>query len=227
LVAKLQHADPVSILDKRAAGTTEVKLRADTTDNLTVAASFATTAACSIEKAFIRAKRGGTIASGKFIKLEVFSDSTGDPDAAVAAATTIDPTSISTAYDYVGFTFPSLVDLAASTTYHFALSGDYTVHGTNCVILSATTLASGGRLSLYGSSWAPVATQSPNMWGTGYRWADEKAWTVAASAVLSAHSPANIDYLSKSVRGRLEVTAGDGSTKYHAGLAVIAQREQG
>ena len=228
LVAAVQSADVASLVDSRAEGSTDIILREDTTVNLTLASSCTLTADATVSKVYLRLKRGGTVAASKYIKLEVQSDSSDDPDdTALITATTIDPTTIATSYDYVAFTFPSLVDLASATDYHFVLSGNYDVHGTNYIAWSATTVASGGTLSYFNAAWAQKTTQTPNLWATGHKWDDDKLWTLGPTAVLSTWSPACIDAEAKSFRGRMEVTSGDGSTSYNAGMHVIAQREQG
>lgn len=229
LVAKVQSSEIAAIKDARASGTTDIKLREGAATNLTVGAAFTPSLNCSVSQCLIRMKRTGTIAGSKFIKLEIQSNSTTVPDdVALVAATTLDPLTVPTAYDFVPFTFTSLVDLASATAYHFVLSGDYTVHGTNCVLLSATTIAAAGTISKYDAAWARVATQSANLYATGYNWTDEKAITLDATGTITAWSPSDgIDSLGNFVRGRLEATSGDGDTSYVGGIHVLAEREQG
>ena len=163
LDVKLQHSDPLARgYSQLSAGETETKLKTGAATNVKVAATFTQVAAASIKKVSLKLKKIGTLAAGKKVTVEIFSDNAGAPNASLGSTTLDIDTEIGTAFATITATFATPVDVSASTVYHVVLSADYTASSTNCVVVRSFTVASGGTLRTFNGTdtWTATATEA-------------------------------------------------------------------
>lgn len=161
----LQGAPESVVSTLSSTADTGVALRYATNDNIKLSYSFLTAQAYNgLYSVKLYLKKLGTPAGGTpKIWVTVESDSGGNPNGAITNGTSnvIDPTTLSTSYGWIEFTFAIEPVLATSTTYHIVLQGDYTVDASNHVLWAVDTVTSGGKMEIYDSSWADVSTQTP------------------------------------------------------------------
>lgn len=164
LDVKLQQAAlPVVGQNYTTVGTTINKLRAAATTTNKLAAKFTQSGAKSIKYVDLWLRKTGTIASSQTVTLDIFTNNAGVPSAtSLGASSTVSiDNEITSAYTWVRFTFPTAIDLADATIYHFVLSGSYTASTSNYVDWNSNTVASAGNQSTFdATNWTAVATES-------------------------------------------------------------------
>jgi hypothetical protein len=167
----------VGSLQVRPGGSNETKLRAGATDNIQLAASWTPTEDfVHVKEVSLLLKKSGTITSGKKLTLQMRSDSSGLPSStAIGTSAQVETDNIPTSAGWVKFTFTTHVQGLAGITYHFVLTGDYDVSGTNCIVWISNTVASGGNQEIKDSSWAAVATENFNI--------DARVWNLPALGI--------------------------------------------
>lgn len=170
LAVKLQSSGNVARGYDNSAGAADagVELRKGSNDNYRLSIKFTQSGARQINKVFLKLKNTGTITAGKIVTVTIETDSTGNPSGtAVHADATANVlcNAIGSSYQWVEFAFVRPVDLADATVYHIVLTGDYTAHATNCIVLATSTVASGGNFNIYDSSWGTMSTTDK---GVGY-----------------------------------------------------------
>jgi hypothetical protein len=154
-------------LNFQVAGTTEIPLRNGAADNVELGCKWTQAAESSLKHVYLMLKRSGTIAAGKKIWIRLVGNSGGSPDSLVlAASAALEAADIGTSYTWVKFTFPQEVKLEAGTVYHIVLSGNYEVSTSNHIRWRSKTVASGGNQEVYDSSWAAVATENFEIYGS-------------------------------------------------------------
>ncbi len=136
-------------------------LRLGDADNVELAVSFTPTANMVAQEARLGLKRFGTIPAGKFVWVEIQTDSTGSPSGtAVGVSARIPASSISPAgYEVVSFPFPRGVSLDANTSYHLVLKGDYDPSTANYIAVVTDEVASGGAAEIKDAAWADDPTK--------------------------------------------------------------------
>jgi hypothetical protein len=173
---KAQHSESIAAgYSQVTVGTTYNELRVSASSNVKLAATRTTVTASSVKHVFLQLKKQGTLATGKKLTLTIEADNSGAPTGtALGTAGTVDiDTEVSTASDWVQFTFANPVDLAAATKYHFVLAGDYTASGDNNVCWRSATVASDGNSTANdGSSWTATATEDFELFTRDYVFAD-------------------------------------------------------
>lgn len=192
LAVKLQQAaNPAVNVTYTVTGTTDDELREGATTKVQLAAKFTQSGAKSIKYIDLWLAKEGTLTAGKKLTLTIYTNSAGVPSATVvgAASNTVDiDTEVTTSFTWVRFTFPKPVDVADSTIYHAALSGDYTVSGSNNVMWKSTTVASAGNQSTNdATNWTAVATQSHRfiIYDTAFTDITSGAYTTITTATAS------------------------------------------
>jgi hypothetical protein len=210
-----------------AVGTTWTQVNKGTDDNVALAAKWTQSGARSLKTATLFLKKVGTLAAGKKLTLDIFSDDAGSPDASLATSATVDIDSlVTTTGGYVTFTFPTLVELANATVYHAVLTADYTNSSSNYVAWRSKTVGSGGNLEVKDSDWAAVTTTEALEWFN-----EVYAFTNLTGSVMAQVDAANVTHrleveaeTSKRVV-RPVLTVGGGSPHlFTSMLAVIASR---
>jgi len=89
---------------------------------------FRPSVSADIGKVAVRMARSGTIAAGKKVWLEIWSDNAGKPNAKIVESTTkkeANDITNDTHGDWYEFEFAAGTPLVAGTTYHIIYNGDY------------------------------------------------------------------------------------------------------
>lgn len=189
LANKIQSSDALAVgHSQMTVGTVDNELREGATTNVRIAAKFTQSGARSIKQAWLRLKKGGTIAAGKKLTLKIETDSSGPSGTVLGTSSTVDiDTEVSTSYTWTKFTFAKPVDVADATAYHFALEGDYTADGTNNVMWRSATVASGGNFfSHNNTSWSATATKNLEVFAEEYAFADVAGLTFTGMSGASS-----------------------------------------
>ncbi len=157
----------VSAYDYTTAGDTWITLRYDTDDQVKLAHKFTTAASgaaatATIFKVKFYMKQVGSIAASKYVWATLEGDSSGPDGTAQQTSYKILANSISSTGEYITFEFRQPIALTAATVYYVVLQGDWTLSTTKHLAIYVDTVASGGTLYVYDSSWANTSTQSPN-----------------------------------------------------------------
>lgn len=173
---KIQTSDiGVGSVNVTTAPDVAIGLRVGATDNIKLALHFTQSGAKSIKNVYLKLKRVGTIGGTDTITLNLYANTgTYAPTGStLGASANVVPSTIGTEWEWVKFTFSTPVELSASTVYHAELTGAYTQSATNYVALGVATVASGGNLNIYDSSYGgTVATQQGCMKIEQYAFAD-------------------------------------------------------
>lgn len=156
----------LSAYDYTTTGDTFIPLRNGASDNVKIAHKF-TTASASTPTFYsvkMRLREEGTVAAAKYVWVTIEGDSSGPDGTAVWTSYKKLAADISTASGGEDITFyfrqSATSALTASTVYYAVLQGDYTASSTNQIQARIDTVASGGTVYLYDSSWANVTTQT-------------------------------------------------------------------
>jgi len=156
----------LSAYDYTTAGDTWIPLRNSGSDNVKIAHKF-TTASGSTPTFYsvtMRLREEGTVATSKYMWVTIEGDSSGPDGSAVWTSYKVACEDTSTASGGEDITFyfrqSATSALTASTAYYAVLQADYTASATNQIQARVDTVASGGTVYLYDSSWANVSTQS-------------------------------------------------------------------
>lgn len=164
-----------------------IGLRIGATDNIKLAAYWTQSGARSIKYVYLKLKRVGTIGGTDTITLNLYANTgTYAPTGStLGTATVVVPSTLGTEWEWVKFTFSTPVELSDATVYHAELTGGYTQSASNYVALGVVTVASGGNLNIFDSSYGgTVSTQQVCMKIEQYNFAD--ATGGAFSAVSDA-----------------------------------------
>lgn len=154
-------------LNFQVVGTTEIPLRNGAADNVELGGKWTQSAESTLKHVYLRLKRTGTIAAGKKVWIRLVGNNAGVPDGLVlAASAVVDADTMSTSFASVKFTFPQEVTLDAATVYHIVLAGNYDASAANHIKWRSKTVASGGNQEIYDASWAAVATENFEIYGS-------------------------------------------------------------
>lgn len=177
---KLQSSLPIAVgtLNEVTAGSVDIPLRNATDDNIKLAYAWTQSGARQIKNVYLMLKRVGTIASGKIVKVGIFTDNSGDPSASQVGAysASVAADTMSTSYAWVKFTFATPIDVADTTKYWIQLEGDYTLSASNQVNWRVRTVASGGLFDIFDTAWGgAVTTQKAEGYIEQYNFTDVAA----------------------------------------------------
>jgi len=170
LDVKLQESDPPELSDQINAydGVDDgsEKLRDGAGSNLLFAIPFTPSADITVYSVDLWLSRLGTITAGESVWVEIWDDSTGDPNAneegaqGLTESRKILGSDIDTSIAMYNFIMEDGYDLSSGSQYWIVVNGDITVSATNCIQVHYDTATSGCKY--YDAAWAVMTNQ--NVW---------------------------------------------------------------
>lgn len=165
VVQESNTAVPGGGLNNMTASTADSLGLRNTADSTNWKLAFSVTQDSSrtISSVTLKMRKVGSPTTTNGVILSIQTDNSGDPSGTQVHADAIDTvliSSIGSTWQWVTFTFERPVDLTASTTYHYVLTGNYTISTANYISVYLETVGSGGDVEYAGANgaWTQVAT---------------------------------------------------------------------
>lgn len=187
--------------------------------NIKIAFTVTQDSARTINSVTLRMRKVGSPTVTNNVTLTINTNNSGAPSGTAVqsdATDTVLISSIGSTWTWVTFTFDRPVDLAASTVYHYVLSGNYTISTTAYIQVMVETVGSGGDFTSQGPASAWTASTTKDIVGRILRYNFSTITGAAfdtATHTVGKFSTVDVDLRSKKryVRAKATIVGSSGS----------------